>query len=178
MLHRMVAPLIRFRRAGTQQRSLTPEAPHRPRARRGAWALIAIMVVASACGAFSNRNDEPIRPVTIEVKNNLTMPTQITVYMVSEEGYRQMLGDVAPSDSRTFAFTPRSYTETYRLVAQIPLARPFASQPFIIGSGMTGWIQWTMIPNIIGFWDREDTVVVPDSTVRDTMGTTSTDTSS
>jgi len=131
-----------------------------------------LAMTLAGCSGLSNRNDQPMHPLTIEVKNNLTMPTQITVYIISEGGFRQVLGDIGPSDSRTFAFTPRSYSETYRLVAQIPLSRPFRSQPFTVGSEMTGWIQWTMIPNIIGFWDREeDTMVVQDSAARDTTAT-------
>lgn len=184
MRHRMLAPWTRSTSPQPRSRTVRPLArvTQRVMQRVPRWPATTLTAAAmlwttAACRSFNNGNDQPLHPLTIEVKNNLTEPTQITVYILSEGGYRQILGDVGPSDSRTFAFTPRSYTETYRLVAQIPLARPFRSQPFTVGSEMTGWIQWTMIPNIIGFWDREeDTVVVPDSTPHDSAGTMTSDT--
>lgn len=127
------------------------------------FAAITFISVIS-CASLSRNSGPPPGPVEIEVKNNLTIPSEITVYIVSA-GNRQILGIIGSNDTKTFSFKPISYTETYRLIAQIPLENSIRSQPFNVGSEMTGVITWTLVPNIIGFWDVEtDTVRVNDTT--------------
>jgi hypothetical protein len=125
-------------------------------------AITAFLAFAFSC-ASTGRNESTPGPVKIEVNNNLRTPIDVTVFIASA-GTRQILGLVGPSATKTFVFTPRSYNETYRLVGEIPLSRPIRSQPFIVGSEMTGIITWTLVPNIVGFWEAEEDTTLVDTT--------------
>ncbi|HEV2641477.1 MAG TPA: hypothetical protein VGT98_02165, partial [Candidatus Elarobacter sp.] len=110
-------------------------------------ALAVAAIVATAAGACASAGGRsgPTHPVDVEVQNNLALPTLVTIYAVPEfSSARMLLGDVPPAATRTLSFTPISYTTTYRLYAQRPQGRPVRSQPFNVGSGMTGTIVWTM----------------------------------
>ena len=126
--------------------------------------VLIVTFLAPACASLGRNDEPPPKPIQIEVKNNLTYPSELTVYIVSS-GIRQMLGFMGPSETKTFTFTPISYAQTYRLVGQLPLSRYIRSQPFTVGSEMTGMISWTLVPNIVGFWELQaDTVIIRDTT--------------
>ena len=126
--------------------------------------LFAAALVTLGCSAATAGNQGPPRPLALEIDNNLTLPTDLTIYAQTEGGTRRLIGSVPPARNVTFQFTPDSYSTQYRLVARTPLGGQIRSEAFIVGSGMTGQIVWTLVPNIIGFRDVEE----PDSTVRDT----------
>lgn len=125
---------------------------------------LAAALLALGCTSATTRNEGPPRPVALEIDNNLALPTDLTIYAITDGGTRRLIGSVPPARNVTFQFTPESYSTQYRLIAKTPLGRQLRSEPFVVGSGMTGQIIWTLVPNIIGFRDVEE----PDSTVRDT----------
>lgn len=131
--------------------------------RRTALSLAAA-VLALGCASVTTQNQGPPRPVALEIDNNLPLPTDLTIYAVTDAGTQRLIGSVPPARSVTFQFTPDSYSTQYRLIARAALGRLLRSEPFIVGSGMTGQIIWTLVPNIIGFRDVEE----PDTLVRDT----------
>jgi hypothetical protein len=140
----------------------------RHRHRRHGVRAVAFTIAAAAaiaapygCASAGHRGDDAMHPVNVEINNNLTVPTVITVFVDQGDNSRRMLGTVPGAATRTFQFTPISFSQPYRLIAQRQLAREIRSQPFTIGSDMTGTVEWSLIPNIVGFYDVADTVTVP-----------------
>lgn len=127
-----------------------------------ALAITASITLASCTSARGRANSVPPHPVDVEINNNLSLPTDLTVYLAGQDEGRRILGSVPPGKTKTLQFTPSSYSEPYRLIATRALHRDVVSQPFTIGSGMTGRLIWTLVPNIIGFEDVDtvDTTVV------------------
>ncbi len=118
-------------------------------------ALVGVLAFALGCSGSGMRTPEPMPgAIQVQIKNNLRLPTEMTVF-VQSAGYRQLLGSVGPSETKTFQYKPRSYTETYRLVADIPLSSPIVSQAFTIATEKTGVITWTLVPTIIGIYEAK-----------------------
>ncbi len=106
----------------------------------------------SGCASTSGgRTEGPTVPIDLVVQNNLLRPTDLTIYAVTWDGHRTLLGSVPPRTTRTFSFKPVSFAERYRILATRITGRDIRSQVFTVGSDMTGQITWTMIPNIVGF---------------------------
>ncbi|MEO7218333.1 MAG: hypothetical protein ABI026_09075 [Gemmatimonadaceae bacterium] len=117
----------------------------------GAVVVIPAIVLMACASAGSGRSEGPTNPVDVVVKNNLLMPTDITIYAISVDGSRTLLGSVHPLDSATFSFKPSAFSQQYRLLAIRSGRRSIRSEVFSVTSTNTGRITWTMIPNIIGF---------------------------
>ena len=134
--------------------------------RAGTLAAAAVAAMVLACAsAGGGRSSGPTLPVQLEVRNNLGLPTDLSVYAITRGGSRTMLGDVPPATTRTFTFKPVSFSERYYLVAYRPLKRAIRSASFSVGDDMAGRIIWTLVPNIVGF-EELDT----DSTGTDSSG--------
>jgi hypothetical protein len=115
-----------------------------------------------------------IAPVTIEIDNNLTLPTLISVYAVSDGGgIRTRIGDVPGASKRSFEFKPTSFSQPYRLIAVRQLARTIRSHVFSVGSETTTKIVWTLYPNLIGFeeFDNDSTDTAPADTTKTPVST-------
>jgi hypothetical protein len=122
---------------------------------------VAAALTLLACASGSGRSAEGTpHPVDIEVRNNLLVPTDLTVYAVrSTGGGAMLLGSILPAKTQTLRFTPSAYTDSYRLYARLPNGRAIRSESFIVGSDMTGTIVWTLVPNILGFFETDSTTV-------------------
>jgi hypothetical protein len=124
-----------------------------------AWYAVAALVATAAVGCASGgkrspKDDQAVNhDVAIEVNNNLTLPTVITVYLVAQQGARTPLGDVPGAQTRTFTFRPYSYSDSYRLLAVRQLANSIRSQSFNVGGPEIGTISWALIPNIVSFYN-------------------------
>jgi hypothetical protein len=132
---------------------------------RTLWRAAIAVSVLSALGCASAKrkgnDDYKPHPVGVEITNNLAVPTEVTVYVVqgASGGARQMLGTVPGTEVKTFVFTPITFSQEYRLVAERPLERPVYSQPFRVGSPDTGLLEWSLLENIIAFRDLpEDSI--------------------
>ena len=137
--------------------------------RRGRSVPFAVLTLAATllgCASAAGRTPQARpHPVDVEVRNNLLLPTDLTVYVLRDYGAgRTLLGSVSPGRTQTLRFTPVTYTEVYRLYANPTGGRPIRSQPFTIGSDMTGRIVWTLVPNIVGFEDVSDSTTSDSST--------------
>ncbi|MEO7042955.1 MAG: hypothetical protein ABI035_11895 [Gemmatimonadaceae bacterium] len=115
-----------------------------------AVAVAGALTTACAPANVHGPQGKPV-PVQLVVNNNLLRPTDLTIYTVDWDGQRQLLGSVPPRTTRDFSFTPVSYSEQYRFLATRITGRDIRSQVFTIGSEMTGQINWTMLPNLVGF---------------------------
>jgi hypothetical protein len=116
-----------------------------------AAAVIPAIALMACASAGSGRSEGPTAPVDVVVKNNLLLPTDITVYAQTVDGSRSLLGSVHPHDSATFSFKPSTFSQQYRLLAIRSGRSTIRSELFSVNSTNTGRITWTMIPNIIGF---------------------------
>jgi len=68
--------------------------------------------------------------VQIRVANDVTPPSLITVWIVTNSGERQRLGTVSPNGERTFNFTPSLRSAEYHLVADVEFSQERTSNPF------------------------------------------------
>lgn len=135
----------------------------------GASALAAgvcMIVGACASGGKHQGSDQDVHPVAIEIDNDLTVPTELMIY-VEQSGIRQALGSVPGGQDKTFKFTPASFGQPYHLIGIAQLERPYRSQQFTISGPETGTVVWNLQSNILGFYDVLDaTNVAPDTTKR------------
>jgi len=132
------------------------------RAVRSRRALIAaamtLGLVPLGCGGHHRISEAPPHPIAVEVNNNLTVPTELTVYITQDQGgTRQMLGTVPGAQTKTFTYTPIAWGQTYRFVAERQLSRPLGSPSFTISDPETGTISWNVIPNQVQFYQGGST---------------------
>ena len=112
-----------------------------------------LLLLPVACGGHKHLGEEPPHPIAIEVHNNLTLPTELTVFVAMDQGgSRQMLGTVPGAQTRTFTFTPLSWGQTYRFFADRQLAGRIVSPTFTISDPETGTIEWTVYGNMVQFY--------------------------
>ncbi len=116
----------------------------------------------SACASSHHRtNEAPPHPIAVEVQNNLTVPTELTIYIAQDQGgFSRMIGTVPGNETKTFTFTPISWGDRYRLIGRRQLGPPLRSPPFTIASDRTGTIAWSLVPGIVTFYDVADTTTV------------------
>jgi hypothetical protein len=135
--------------------------PWAPRVTRltGASALAAgvcMFMGACASGGKHQGSEQDVHPVAIEVDNNLTVPTELMIY-VDQSGIRQALGSVPGGKDKTFKFTPSSFGQPYRLLGVAQLQPyPFRSQQFTFSGPETGTVLWNLQANILSFYDVLD----------------------
>jgi hypothetical protein len=124
----------------------------------GAGALAAgacMFVGACASGGKHPGDEQDVHPVAIEVDNNLTVPTELMIY-VEQSGIRQALGSVPGGKDKSFKFTPASFGQPYHLVGIPQLAQPRRSQEFTFTGPETGTVVWNLQANILSFYDVLD----------------------
>ena len=90
----------------------------------------------------------------VHLTNDLSPPSDVTVYAVSQNGIRRLMGDVPPNKDRAMKVpsdVPRG--ASFRLVAQrSTIGRPIVSQPITAtANGLI--IDWTLQTNAIWFPD-------------------------
>lgn len=137
-----------------------------PRRHRLVTAPLALVAVAllGACATLHRQGNEAPHPITITVDNNLSLPSDLTVYSVSLAGGAQILGSARPAGTTSFQMTPRSFSEPYRLLARDAMGRRIWSEEYTVNGPETGEIVWTLVPNILAFRDVPDTTVTADTT--------------
>jgi len=137
--------------------TVTPWALRAVRVSGAAALMVSLSLAAAACASGGKHPDadQDIHPVVIEIDNNLTIPTELMVYL-EQSGVRQQLGTVPGGENKTFQFTPVSYGQPYRLIGVRQLERSIPSQSFTISGPETGTIVWNLQANIIGFYDVLD----------------------
>lgn len=135
-----------------------PHTSRRNRSASSAGVLVGVVAVLGmgpvACAAHHHIPEAPPHPIAFEVQNNLTVPTELTVFITQDQGgIRTMLGTVPGDQTKTFTYTPVSWDMTYRLVGEKPLGRPLISPPFNVNDPNTGTVTWAVIPNQVQFYD-------------------------
>jgi len=127
--------------------------------------VAALGVGPLACAGRHRISEAPPHPIAVEVENNLTITTELTVYISEDQGgSRRMLGTVPGAQTKTFIFTPYAWGQTYRFVGVRPLSGPIASPSFTLGDADIGTITWSVIPNQVQFYGGADTTTTPPPT--------------
>lgn len=131
-------------------------------------AVAGLGVGLSACAGHHHISEAPPHPIAVEVQNNITVPTELTVFVEQDQGgARQMLGTVPGDQTRTFTFTPISWGQPYRLLGQRPLGGPVFSPRFTVNDPETGTITWSVIPNQVQFYNSVvDTAATKDTAAK------------
>jgi hypothetical protein len=125
-------------------------------------AMAGVGVGLAGCAAHHHVSEAPPHPISVEVQNNITVPTELTVFVQPDQGgARQMLGTVPGAQTRTFTFTPVSWGQQYRLTGRPPIGGPITSPRFTVNDPQTGTISWALVPNQVQFFNTTvDTTVV------------------
>jgi hypothetical protein len=113
----------------------------------------AMMVTIGACASGHNRKTGGgDQPIIVHITNDLAPPSDVTVYAVTPDGIRRLVGDVPPNKDRALKVpsdVPRG--STFRLVAErSALGRPVVSQPITATTdGLI--IDWSLQTNAIWY---------------------------
>jgi hypothetical protein len=107
-------------------------------------ALLAAAVLG-ACSLFGR--GAPGESVTIEVNNNLALPTPVTVYAYSDVGSRQLIGSLVPEKTAVLHFNSAHITGSYRFVAVVRRGAQIVSTPVSLTGGET--LTWELRNNVL-----------------------------
>ncbi len=126
----------------------------------------------AGCAGHHHVSEAPPHPIAVEVQNNITVPTELTVFVQPDQGgAQQMLGTVPGAQTKTFTFTPVSWGQSYRLIGRPNLGNSVTSPRFTVNDPQTGTVSWALVPNQVQFYNTAvDTAVVtkptPDSAAK------------
>jgi len=92
-------------------------------------AFIAIAGLGACATGHSHKGDH-VPQMVVHLTNDLAPPSDVTVYAVTTDGIRRLLGDVPPNDHRVLHI-PNDLppAASFHLVAERTLGRPIVSQP-------------------------------------------------
>ena len=106
---------------------------------------LAVAACSTTSGGQSGARGE--RPgVSIQVENDNTPSSDLTVYMVSSGGSRQIIGTVPPNRTVTLRYDGPIVGGQFRLLARPNGGRDIVSNPFSLG-GVTR-VRWSLQSNI------------------------------
>jgi hypothetical protein len=115
-----------------------------------AVALMATTAVGACASGHSHRSDGQ-QQIVVHVTNDLAPPSDVTVYAVSQDGIRRLLGDVPPNKDRALKVPNEIFPGTsFRIVAERTGGRVIASQPITANSGGQ-IIDWDLQTNAVWF---------------------------
>jgi hypothetical protein len=139
------SPEKRARWSGVSRRSIVG----------AAMALMATTAIG-ACASGHSQKGGGGQQIIVHLTNNLAPPSDVTVYAVSQDGTRRLLGDVPPNKDRTLKIPSDIFPgTTFRIVAQRTAGRSITSQPITATSGGQ-IIDWDLQTNAIWFPDTGD----------------------
>jgi hypothetical protein len=121
-------------------------------------ALVATVAGLAACASHGHAESPRTHAITVQIINNLAVPSSMDIYVVGPAGIQQRLGFVPGNDSAEFSFRPISYGQRYRLIAKRQLARTIVSQPFTVGDAQTRFAVWTLLGNMVTLYNGATTV--------------------
>ncbi len=107
---------------------------------------LSLSLSAGVSCAMGARSAETPGQVVVEVRNNLTPPTSITVFVLPESGGREYLGSVDPLDTRELT-VPQPPTGTYRFLARTAEGSEFVTNPVAFRPGEV--LQWDVFSGVV-----------------------------
>ncbi|HEX8694290.1 MAG TPA: hypothetical protein VF746_17850 [Longimicrobium sp.] len=115
----------------------------RARIRRAAALVLALPLLAGCFGG--RRGSDRREEATLLVHNNLAIASAATVYVVSLQGERHLLGSVTPRENASLRFRAPSISGSYRFVARLRRGSEIVSQPLALNGGET--VDWELNNN-------------------------------
>jgi hypothetical protein len=115
---------------------------------RSLLAIVLVLAAGACAGTRGQQNGtgNDTGGVTVQVENTGTMSSDITVYILSSGGGRQLLGTVRPNRVETLRYRGNTAGGQYRLLARPTGGREIASNSFLLNEGST--IRWNLQSNI------------------------------
>jgi hypothetical protein len=116
---------------------------------RSLLAFVLVLAAGACAGTRGQQNgtgNEDTGGVTVQVENTGTLSSDITVYILSSGGGRQLLGTVRPNRTETLRYRGNPAGGQYRLLARPTGGREIASNSFLLNEGST--IRWNLQSNI------------------------------
>ncbi len=108
-------------------------------------ALVLIAGCASAGGMSGAMDDESL---TVRVDNGLIPAASVNVWLISESGFRDMLGRVSPNSVRSLDARSASSLGEYRLIAERTGGREVVSRPFYL-TRAAHTVRWDLSTNTV-----------------------------
>jgi hypothetical protein len=116
-----------------------------------AMALMSTTAIGACASGHSQHRGGTDQQIIVHLTNDLTPPSDVTVYAVSQGGIRRLLGDVPPNKDRALKIPSDIFPGTsFRIVAERTGGRPVVSQPITATSG-TQMIDWDLQTNAMWF---------------------------
>ena len=123
----------------------------------GVAVAVAVSMAFGACASGHNRKGGGDQPIVVHLTNNLAPPSDVTVYAVTQDGIRRLVGDVPPNRDRAMKIpTDVPSGATFRLVAErTAISRAIVSQPITATTdGLI--IDWDLQTNAIWYPDSSN----------------------
>jgi hypothetical protein len=116
-----------------------------------AMALMAATGIGACASGHSHKGGGGDQQIIVHLTNDLTPPSDVTVYAVSEGGIRRLLGEVPPNKDRALKIPNDIFPGTsFRIVAERTGGRSVVSQPITATTG-TQMIDWDLQTNSMWF---------------------------
>jgi hypothetical protein len=133
---------------GTEKR-VRPGAALRRSMVGAAMALLAATATGACASTHSHRGAD--QQIVVHLTNNLAPPSDVTVYVVTQDGTRRLLGDVPPNKDRVLKVPTDIYPgTTFRIVAERTAGRRIVSQPITATTALS-MIDWDLQTNAMWF---------------------------
>jgi hypothetical protein len=117
-----------------------------------AMALMSLTAMGACASGHSHKGGAQ-QQIVVHLTNDLSPPSDVTVYAVSQDGIRRLLGDVPPNKDRVLTIPNNLFPGTsFRIVAERTAGRAVISQP-ITATSSGGIIDWDLQTN--GVWFPE-----------------------
>ena len=107
----------------------------------------ALVLLANACATTSRNDEGEGGAISIIVENTGTPSSDLTVYVVSPGGGRQIVGSVPPGRTATLRYNGSIAGGTHRLLARPTGGRDIVSNTFTFG-GPGSSVRWNILSNI------------------------------
>lgn len=114
-----------------------------------AMALLTTTAMGACASGHSHRGAD--QQIIVHLTNDLAPPSDVTVYAVTQDGTRRLLGDVPPNKDRVLKVPTDIFPgTTFRIVAERNGGRRVLSQPITPTSAL-GMIDWDLQTNSMWF---------------------------
>jgi hypothetical protein len=114
-----------------------------------AMALMTSAFMGACASGHSNRGAN--QQIIVHLTNDLAPPSDVTVYAITPDGTRRLLGDVPPNKDRVLKVPTDIFPGTsFRLIAERTGGRAVASQP-ITSTTALSMIDWDLQTNAMWF---------------------------
>jgi hypothetical protein len=116
-----------------------------------AVAMALMMTVSMGACASGHSHRGANQQIIVHLTNDLAPPSDVTVYAITPDGTRRLLGDVPPNKDRVLKVPADIFPGTdFRLIAERTGGRAVASQP-ITSTSALGMIDWDLQTNAMWF---------------------------